>query len=251
MDLYDAIIRRQSIRKFEERSIPQDVLNTILDYAKNVERLDDSIEIGIEIVECKRRLFGAPYYLVLFSEKKDGYERNAGYIMQQIAIYLTVMGVGTCYQAKPSSVSKRDPKGRKRIISLAFGYTKEELFRDVLTASRLTQPDICKFREEPGANIYKIIEAVRMAPSSYNIQPWRMIVSKDTIHLFVTKTKIPFLVKQEYNEINIGVALANIMMTADNQWIDIKKKYIQALEDKKYKNLKYIVSIKSVTDNNI
>lgn len=246
MDLYDAIIRRQSIRKFEERSIPQDVLNTILDYSKSVERLDDSIGVNIEIVECKRRLFGAPYYLVLFSEKKEGYEMNAGFIMQQIAIYLTVMGVGTCYQAKPASVSKKDPMGRDRVIALAFGYTKEELFRDVLTASRLTQPDICKFKEEPSQNIYKIIESVRMAPSSFNNQPWRMIVSKDTIHLYMTKTKLPLFIKQEYNEISMGIAQANIMMTADNQWIDIKRKRVEALEKKEYKNLKYILSIKNV-----
>lgn len=245
MDLYDAIIRRQSIRKFEERGIPQDVLNTILEYSQTVERYDNSIGINIELVECKARLFGAPYYLVLFSDKKEGYEINAGFVMQQLAMYLTVMGLGTCYQVKPMSVAKKDARGRERVISIAFGYTKEELFRDVLTASRMTQPDICKFVEEPSHNTEKIIEAIRMSPSAFNSQPWRMIVSKNVIHLFETKNKIPFINQQKTNDIAIGVALANVFMTVDNQWIDVKFKQYDNIKNKKYNNLKYITSIKN------
>ena len=62
----------------------------------------------------------------------------------------------------------------------------------------------------------------------------------------MTKTKLPLFIKQENNEISMGIAQANIMMTAANQWIDIKRKRVEALEKKEYKNLKYILSIKNV-----
>ena len=58
-------------------------------------------------------------------------------------------------------------------------------------------------------------------------------------------------VTAHYNRINIGIARANIDMTADSQWIDIVSKQIPSFKDKKYNNLEYVISIKNVIDNNL
>lgn len=247
MDLYDAIIKRKSIRHFEDRTIPVDVINTILDYARNVEALNESIDINIEIVECNRNVFSAPYYVALYSEIKNGYAENAGYIMQQIVMYLTAMGLGTCYQVFVGNVAKRDATGKHRVITVAFGYTKEDIFRDALTASRLTQEEICIFKEKPNNNIFKLIEAIRMSPSSMNSQPWRIVVYKNHIHLFSKKAVIPK--HDTVTRINIGIAIANLSMAADNQWIDIKKKKLSSVASRKYDRLNYVISVKNILDN--
>lgn len=247
MDLYETILRRKSVRRFEARHIPREVLTNILEYAKGVEPLDNSIEIDVQIVECSKKMFSAPYYIVIFSDEKEGYGTNAGYIMQHIVMYLTSMGLGSCYQGMTNAVAKRNAVGRKRVIAVAFGYADEELFRDPLEASRFTQREICIFKEEPDANIYKIIEAVRMSPSSLNCQPWRMVVYKNYMHIFVIKHK--FKMSKLLNSINMGIALANIDMTVDSQWIDIVKKQIPSIKEKENRKLEYVLSLKNVLDN--
>lgn len=247
MDLYESIIRRKSVRHFEDRAIPKEVLADILEYAKSVEPLDDSVKINIEIVECSKRMFSAPYYIVIFSDEKEGYGMNAGYIMQYIVMYLTSMGLGSCYQAMSGAVAKCDAVGRKRVVAVAFGYADEETFRDPLEASRLTQREICVFKEDPDVNIYKLIEAVRMAPSSLNFQPWRMVVYKHRMHIFVKRSKLP--INRLLNSINIGIALANIDMAAESQWIDIVKKKVPAIREKGNRKLEYVLSLKNVLDN--
>lgn len=244
MDLYEAIIRRKSVRKFEDRAIPREVLSDILEYAKSVEPLDNSIKINIEIVECGKKMFSAPYYIVIFSDEKEGYGMNAGYVMQHIIMYLTSMGLGSCYQVMTGAVAKRDAVGRKKVVAAAFGYADEEPLRDPLQSSRMTQRELCISKEEPSANIYKLIEAVRMAPSSLNCQPWRMVVYKHHMHIFVKKSKLHM--NQLLNYINIGIALANIDMASDSQWIDIVKKKIPAVKEKENRRLEYVISLKNV-----
>lgn len=247
MDLYEAIIKRKSVRHFEDRDIPKEVLSNILEYAKSVDPLDGSIKINIEIVECSKRMFSAPYYIVIFSDEKDGYGMNAGYVMQHIVMYLASMGLGSCYQAVTGAVAKCDAVGRKKAVAVAFGYADEETFRDPLEATRMTQMEICAFKEEPGANIYKLIEAVRMSPSSLNSQPWRMVVYKNSMHIFVKKPRLK--INRLLNSINMGIALANIDMAADSQWIDIVKKKIPSMEKKRNAKLEYVVSLKNLLDN--
>lgn len=246
MDLYDAVLKRKSIRSFENRKIDREILNTILEYAKSVKPLVSDIEYNIEIVDCGKKVLSAPYYVAIYSEEKDGCAKNAGYIMQHIVMYLTVMGLGTCYKAS-SLIANKDAVGRKKVIAVAFGYTKEECFREPLEAKRHSMSDICLYKEEPSPYIYKLIEAVRMAPSSLNSQPWRMVVYKDVLHIY--NKKPAFLKNRDMLDVNMGIALANIDISADNQWIDIAKKCIPQMKDKGGKHLEYLISIKNVTFN--
>lgn len=247
MDLYNAIISRKTVRNFENRPIPKDVLCDIVDYAKSVEPLEESIGIGIELVECSRKRLGAPYYIVIFSDEKEGYAQNAGYIMQRIVMYLVSMGLGTCYKLNSSAIAKSDARGRKRVISVAFGYTKQPTFRNPLEAKRLTWKELCIVKQEPCDNVYKLIEAIRMSPSDFNSQPWRMVVYRDSIHLYVCK-KSRFK-KDFVKYVDIGIARANLDMAAENQWIDITKRYIEKMENKGGKRFEYVISVKHVTDN--
>lgn len=243
MDLYEAILKRRTVRKFEDRILPKEVIGDIVAYAGSVDRLYDDIDINIEVVAGSKKS-KAPHYVTIYSEEKPGYLENAGYIMQYVVMYLVSMGLGCCYQSKSGYVAKCDGNGRKKIIVVAFGYAAEECFRDKIEAVRYTQQEICTFKDTPNPNIDKLIEAVRMAPSSFNTQPWRILVYKNSLHVFVTKSH--FSRSRYLNMINIGIARANLDMTADSQWIDIVSKKLSAFKEKKFKNLEYVISVKNV-----
>ena len=62
-----------------------------------------STEIGItDNTDGKHAPWGffgvkAPYYLSIYSEKKDRYMMNAGCIMEQISLYMLTLGIASCF----------------------------------------------------------------------------------------------------------------------------------------------------------
>ena len=73
----------------------------------------------------------APYYISLSSEKKDDYLLNAGYIMQQLSLYIESKGLGTCFMGGASpGWGLKNTMRFDYVISLAFGKSKEPLYRE-------------------------------------------------------------------------------------------------------------------------
>ena len=46
----------------------------------------------------------APHFLAFFSEVKDGYAANAGFMMQQMDLFLSANGIGSCWQGGPKPI---------------------------------------------------------------------------------------------------------------------------------------------------
>lgn len=46
----------------------------------------------------------APHFLVFFSEPEEGYLVNAGFMLQQLDLYLSAKGIGSCYQGTAKTV---------------------------------------------------------------------------------------------------------------------------------------------------
>ncbi len=75
---------------------------------------------------------------------------------------------------------------------------------------------LCAFKDEPGEQVKAILRAARLAPSSFNSQPWRFVVYSDRIYIFAKKTR-PFSGKESeaFKEFNIGIMLSHIMLAAE------------------------------------
>lgn len=86
------------------------------------------------------------------------------------------------------------------------------------------------------------IEASRLAPSVLNLQPWKLIVEDNVIHVYCRKTiKILDSMLSKLYRISIGIMLCHIFETSKkkNQKIEFdKKEEIQEIE-----NFEYIISI--------
>ncbi|MBT9779149.1 nitroreductase [Clostridium sp. MCC353] len=250
MNLYEAISGRKSVRKFSEALLPQKMLDQILAFCRKAALLDYEIETKAEILDNTKgsvRLKGlwkvnAPYYLVLSSQDKKGCERNGGYLAEQVVLYLTAKGLGSCYLGG----SKADvllPRGWKEIIVIAFGYAQGVLLREASRAKRLSLKDLCIFKEEPSENVKTILKAARLAPSSMNTQPWRFIVYKDHFSLFSCRDRLPVPMLSSMREFNIGIVLAHIMLAAEELWLRMGFEVEESLSRKVYKNGEYVGTI--------
>ena len=90
----EKIEKRQSIRNYEKKKLPDAVLKELEDSFADSERLVDDIEIKLlsmtdgadkkldKVVGYSGNVFNAPVYFVLLSEKKPHYLENAGFVAE-------------------------------------------------------------------------------------------------------------------------------------------------------------------------
>ena len=151
-----------------------------------------------------------------------------GYLLEQVILYATGLGLGTCWlggaftrstfmrrfgglrrdEAMPAvvSIGRRGDDGRERIREREEGSRRlpsSELF----FAGRFGEPlDLAAAGDYAGP-----LEAVRMAPSATDKQPWRIVRDGLHWHFFMRRTK-------GYGK---GSALFTVLRIADLQRVDL------------------------------
>lgn len=249
MNLYEAIFTRKSTRQYLFEPVSPDVLEKIGAFYKNIPPLFPGIEteIGItENAEGKRAIKGlfpvrAPYYLSIYSEDRDRAEMNAGYIMEQISLYMMTLGLGSCMLGAARLVNAPEERsGKKFVILMAFGKPKGELRRRAGSAKRLEVKELCVFKDKPTRWMNSVIEVARLAPSDANRQPWRFVVTDHQIHIFSRKTNMEH--PKKWDEFDFGVMFSHIAIASDELWLDVDLIKLENISQKNFRNNQYVLS---------
>ena len=218
--LYNTIFLRRSIRKYELTSLSQDILLNIQEFASSAKPLVESIKYEFtyltadnvkNIIPVK-----APHYICLYSEKKDGYLMNAGFILQQVDLFISSNNLGSCWlgMAKPSKDVPVMKNGLEFVIMLAFGKTAEQVHR--VERSEFKRKSISDISSIAGAE--ELLEPVRLAPSASNTQAW--FFSGNINEITVSREKLNLIKAPIYgrvNKIDIGIAICHLWLTLDHQ----------------------------------
>jgi len=212
-ELYQAIFKRKSVRNYEGGPLDAVTMSGIEAFLKTLRSMDPDIRTEIRIIENSkvRGMFkvDAPHFLALFSEVKEGHLSNAGFMVQQVDLFLSSTGIGSCWQGGPKPVKGVvGPPGLEFIIAMAFGRPAEGFQRN----------SISEFKREPMAKITtmeggKILEAARLAPSAMNNQPWYFTKNDGTIDAFSAKS----LIFDKMNHISLGIALCHVWLAAKHE----------------------------------
>jgi nitroreductase len=252
MNMFDAIFSRRTIHHFLQEKLEWDVIDGILNFANSLPMLTKGISVEFKLVsniEKKQGFHGpftikAPYYICISSEEKEDYLINAGYLMQQLNLYITSKGLGTCFvEALSPGYSLKSSMKYKYVTALAFGKTAETLYRNSLEAKRLPEKDTVIYKEEVTPDIRQILTAARLAPSLYNSQPWRFVVYKNRIHIFTKKNYIlsPLL---DFNKmIDMGVMMANFLLAAEELWVDVSLSKSSSIQSRQFHNNEYVCTV--------
>ncbi|MHC1681436.1 MAG: nitroreductase family protein [Clostridiaceae bacterium] len=217
-DLYEFIFKRKSVRKYDLSPLDSKFQKEVEEFASKAEPLYGDIKTEFKIVslgEANGLLsIKAPHYLIITSEKKEGYLTNAGYILQQVDLFLSSKGIGTCYLGltKPTKDIKKELQ-MDVVMVLAFGSPAEDVHRN----------DISQFKRKPYIEITNIqdceqlLEPARLAPSATNSQPWYFTGDNKKINVYCVKTNIlKALVYEKLNKFDMGIALYHIEAAARN-----------------------------------
>ena len=169
MTLYEAVYTRKSIRNFRKDKVETSILEGMIQFYHEMEPLFPGIETSIELIDtqgskkAKSRLGGiinvaAPYYLVIYTEDKERADMNAGYIMQQISLYLFSKGVGSCFQGMGHLKGEMPKEGMRCVILMAIGYPKVDMVRNQEDAKRESMEDLCAVKEPPRRFVKEFLE---------------------------------------------------------------------------------------------
>ncbi len=213
MSLEDQIYTRKSCRNYLDDEIDMDLIH---DFMSNVKPLVEDIDYHYDILTSDklniRTRWTAPYYLSLYSEKKEYYQENIGFVFQQLSLYLQSLGIGNCWVGMASPKIKNDDF----VIVISFGKS-DKMTRDKDSFKR---KPLCEISD---SNDKRLIPA-RLAPSAINSQPWYFKHSGKDFDVYQVKQNIlKRQILKKWNPIDVGIALAH-MYIANPETFEFYKK---------------------------
>lgn len=245
-NLYETIFKRKSVRKYDMTPLDDEILSEIKEYANTVDRLYDNIKTEIHTVKQDELNIlapvKAPHYLVMTSENNAGYLTNAGYMLQQVDLFLSSKGIGSCYlgMAQPKKATKKGLE-LEFVMVLALGNPIETVHRTNITEfKRKALSEITNI-----VNNDQLLEVARLAPSATNSQPWYFTGGEGVIHAYCFKANlIKALVYDKMNKIDMGISLCHIGVAAEHFGKDMVFVQDKAAEDNPPKGYYYIGTVK-------
>ena len=207
----EIIRKRKSIRKYDPTPLDVATLEKVRAKIAGVKPLYPNIRYSIEITDKTKGIMGvkAPHYLIFGSEEKDGSLENIGFIGQQMDLFFSASGLGSCWLgvAKPD---EREASALPYVIGMSFGKPAEPLHRDISQFKRKPLTEISEGTDER-------IEAARFAPSAVNMQNWHFVADNEKIHCYRKKPN-PLLgfMFNKLGCIDMGIALCHIAEESDN-----------------------------------
>ena len=248
-ELYDMIFKRKSFHLFRNignEHIGDDELKDIEEQFEKFKPLVEDIKVKIKIVKegatCRR---GQEYCILFYSEKKDNYLQNIGYLGEQLDLYLVSKNIGTLW----FGIGKVDEKqfdGLDFVIMIAIAKVDfpEKFRKDMYKSKRKELQEIWN-----GDNYLNIANIVRFAPSACNTQPWivESSVNELKVYRYRKEGKRGIMPKDKviyYNQIDIGIFLCFLELCLEKNNIEYNRN-IYVEENRDYeKNLTAIYKIK-------
>ena len=246
-DILGIIHRRRSVRRFSERTLPDDVLQRIVAAGEGAPALGGG---GMSFRLCRGgevaggvgglagdygRVIRAPHFVVLSAEPEDGYLLDCGFRFQQLILQASALGVGTCWVGgflreerlrELLGVDRRwrivaltplgEPSGRRadrlvdRAMKAAVGARRRKPLEEIFFGGEWggTPP------VEPAGRdtLLRLMEAVRWAPSWANRQPWRFVVREGEFFLYKAGTQMKE--GKDYHLVDCGIAMCHLHLAA-------------------------------------
>ena len=247
-NLYEMIFKRKSFHLFRNignEKISKEELIDIEKRFKDLKPLVNDIKVNIKIVNdsttCKR---GQEYCVLFYSERKDNYLQNIGYLGEQLELYLVSKNIGTLwFGIGKVDEDKLDGLDFVIMIAIAKVDSKDKFRKDMYKSKRKELFEIWK-----GNNYLDIGNIVRFTPSACNTQPWRVeTIDKELkVYRYRKEGKRGIMPKDKviyYNKIDIGIFLCFLELCLNNKNISYNRELF--IEDN-YENDNNLVAIYNI-----
>ena len=230
---FDDVKKRRSVRTFDGKGVSEEVID---DLKKYVVSIVNPYDIPVEFTFLKKDENGLSSPVLsgekLYVTGKVKAVKNAdvafGYSFEELLMYAVSKGLGTVW------IGGTMPRDKfEKAINLKddeimpcmspIGYTAEKMgLKEVLMRKGVKADTRYEFSELFFANsfdeplteekasklgIKTALEAVRLAPSAVNKQPWRVVVTENAAHFYEKKDKGYDNGTYDLQKVDLGIAL--------------------------------------------
>lgn len=243
----DTIKSRVSVRTYKDQVLMPSQLERVSAGIHAVHRLYTT-GVRIEIVEDSagvgesRRLGtygvikGARYYLLGIVDGTTDARIELGFELEQVVLMLTSMGLGSCWLG--GTFNQKQFAGQVQLaaqesidIVISFGYPSDSRTFIDKTMRFLANSSSRKRLEEiafvgdfirpmrvynDAGLLSRAIEAVHVAPSASNRQPWRVLIDEQCVS-FYTENGYP-----KFEHIDLGIAMAHFYLVCLESGITVE-----------------------------
>lgn len=260
LELYPYIFKRKSYHLFRDNKtkeqyrdnyhITSSEIEEIYNAFKTFTPLIKDIKVEIKVAKneeatCKR---GQEYVVLFYSEKKPNYLQNIGFLGEQLDLYLASKNIGALWFGI-GSAKEKEVNGLSFVHMIAICKVPSGSFRkDMFKSKRRETSEIYE-----GSKYTDIANIVRFAPSSCNLQPWKMVDASKGIEVY--RIKRPFLRgiiplrKIVYqNLIDIGIFMCFIALALENS--KIKYELIVSNDDEESKEEEVLACLFKIGEEN-
>ena len=241
-ELYDMIFKRKSFHLFRNignEHITEEELQDIEKEFSKLKPLDNNIKVKMKIVKegatCHR---GQEYCILLYSENKENYLQNIGYLGEQLDLYLVSKNIGTLWFGI-GKVKEKQLDGLDFVIMIAIAKvdSPDKFRKDMYKSKRKEVSEIWN-----GDKYLDIANIVRFAPSACNTQPWLVDADEKNLKVYRYRKEgkrgiMPKNMVIYYNQIDIGIFLCFLELCLEHNNIKYDKKVFTEENHEQERNL--------------
>ena len=247
-DLYNMIFKRKSFHLFRnigDEHITDIELDEIKNEFNNFVPLVEDIRVKMKIVKNLQNYDrGQEYSILFYSEKKDNYLQNIGYIGEQLDLYLVSKNIGTLWFGigRPNEL-QLDGLDFVIMFMIAKVDSLDKFRKNMYKSKRKELGEIWN-----GNYYLDIGDVVRFAPSSCNTQPWVVDSGKNELNVYRYRKEgkrgiMPSDMVNYYNQIDIGIFLCFIELCLNkNNFKYVRTLYVEEnVNDERNLTARYVV----------
>lgn len=203
MKIFDSISQRKSCRKYNMQQLDQSMMDAIESAIKGFEPLYPDLPFSYRFTTKVKGRFHveAPHYLIIGGQGKAGETENIGFLFEQLVLWLDAMEIGSVWLGSSKDAEIDHSSGD--IIVLAFGHATEPVHRSVQEFKRKPIDTVTNAPDD------MCIQAVHLAPSGMNTQPWYLEKQTGKILVYKKKLKPPISLLYKHSDIDMGIALCH------------------------------------------
>lgn len=242
----EAVVKRYSCRTYDNKPLGAEVKNKLLSYAETLQN-PFGPKIRVQLIEKESAanakklgtygvINGASTYLGVTVVDAPMALEALGYDFEQLVLYATSMGLGTCWlggtfsrSAFTEAMEIREGELFPILSPIGYPATRKSLAEKIMrTAVKAgsRQPWEKLFyknnfntplvQEESGEYGFPL-EMLRLAPSAVNGQPWRVVIEEDKVHFYKKHSATSELSGLDMQRIDMGIAMCHFDMAAKEQ----------------------------------
>ncbi len=211
MTVKEAIKMRHSVRSYTDETPTFEFGRNLCSKYSQLEAVDPGV-IGSGKVGTYGSITGKPAYVAVVV----GDEFQAGLQGEQLILELTRYSYGTCwlggtYNRELAEKGIKLPEGTNVPAVIAVGRATghknffDRIVRTIARSSRRMPIQKFILSGVPRPDVVEALEAVRLAPSARNLQPWRFVFNDDhTIDVFGSS-------EDRFMRLDCGIAVAHFL----------------------------------------